>query len=718
MYKLTKTQLLNLSLHLGHKSSTWTKSYSLYTYAIRNGVVIFNLDYIQLLFNRAFQFVEKVLEFKGRFFSVSNFVNVGFGGLGEYFFSPIGFGFYDGRFIGGLVSNFFIIRNVTRRFKYEFRSSFWNFKMYLPSGFLIFDTNEFFGCIRESLYVGVPSISIVDSDLDYRDAFYPIIGNNENIFFGLYVLIFVKNMYRKMQYLRFLKYYKVVISVIFLFLRYKLLKNFLRLGKLRKVLRYFYKRRNPHVMRAFRYKVLVRKGVFYTRKVLHSVLVVAIRLRLLLLRVFLDRLSYPKYRYRIFWFLFFTRYYNPFKKRMIFTTRDYYQDVEDFYDRFKFLRLFFKPYYIMSYEFFFKTFMLYFAKRAFLSKIRKAYRLSTIDLVRERLYTSHYFFRFISRKYFDRAFFTRVIRHPKFIFFDFKAEPYLLHEFKRNYDKYKYNRQELLAYKERLMQMRYILNRDEKPSLASSKVVKYFMKETDDSIRDSRFHNKALPNDISFRYNSHRVVKYASFYFISYVYLRRYYTLIRYNYYKILFNDYRPLPLFYTNMLGTFKKLMDGAKIFYNYLLNTGSLQTYDSEVGVHYKSFFTIFNKLMVYLLMRRPWRYYSYNNDFNFDIVEVPKWREFLKMSKFGLTDPDSYFLILCMKNRPRLFNYLMTNRAVLDDLGIKVKPIHEKFYRRFINDIYRKEAIHKWMAKRLSVRGGSLTRNFGSLGFKRNT
>ena len=108
----TKRQFLNLSAHIGHKKTKWVHRMSLYIYAVRNDIVIFNIDYIQLSYNRAMLFMQTVFMYGGRFFCLSNFVNVGFRGLSEYFLKKMGFGFYDGRFLGGLVSNFFkIIRN-------------------------------------------------------------------------------------------------------------------------------------------------------------------------------------------------------------------------------------------------------------------------------------------------------------------------------------------------------------------------------------------------------------------------------------------------------------------------------------------------------------------------------------------------------------------------------------------------------------------------------
>ena len=236
LYKIiniTRIQMLNLSLHIGHKKVQWSKYLSLFVVGFRAGLVLLNLDYALLYLRRAFSFINKVLYFYGRLFSISNFVNVGFGGLSQYFLNKRRkglVGHYDGYYIGGLVSNFFRIRRARKRFKFEFVRKFARFRYRLPSIFFVFDANEHFLCFKEASFVGIPSVGFLDSDLDYQHALYPIISNDESIIANIYVLLVVSYFVKVNRYKRRLKFFNLFLKFFILLLKYWLFSHIISVG--------------------------------------------------------------------------------------------------------------------------------------------------------------------------------------------------------------------------------------------------------------------------------------------------------------------------------------------------------------------------------------------------------------------------------------------------------------------------------------------------------
>lgn len=238
----TRLQMLNLSLHIGHKKVQWSKYLSLYTIAFRKGVVLLNLDYAILFINRAFFFLERVLYFYGKIFAISNFVNVGFGGLSQYFLNRRLVGHYDGYYLGGLVSNFFRIRTVKRRYKFEFVKSFRKFKGFLPTVFFIFDAYEHYLCYKESSFIGTPSIGFIDSDLDAKNALYPIISNDESLVANIYILMIMSFYIKLNRYKRRLKFYRFVLRLVLVLFKYKIYIHLITIGGFLRFQKLFKKR--------------------------------------------------------------------------------------------------------------------------------------------------------------------------------------------------------------------------------------------------------------------------------------------------------------------------------------------------------------------------------------------------------------------------------------------------------------------------------------------
>src|SRR6185437_12536157 len=102
-------------------------------------------------------------------------------------------GFYDGSFLGGLISNlklFFKLKILKlEKCVYNFRTLY---KMY-PSLVIVSDSNNFYLTIKEANLLGIPSVAFIDSDLDFYYSFFSLFGNNESRithFFLIFLLLF------------------------------------------------------------------------------------------------------------------------------------------------------------------------------------------------------------------------------------------------------------------------------------------------------------------------------------------------------------------------------------------------------------------------------------------------------------------------------------------------------------------------------------------------
>lgn len=603
---LTKNQMLNLLTHLGYKKKKWLKAYSLYIYMVRNGIIIFNIDYIQILLNRALRFLERVLFYEGKVFSISQFVNVGFKGLAEYFFNKLNFGSYDGVFQGGLVSNFFHIRKTKKKIKkpYEFRSSFFRFESRLPSIFLIFDTKEFFGCLKESSYVGVPALSIVDSDVDYRDALYPVVGNSDNIFFNIYILLFVKFLIDNLHRVRFMKYLKLFLRLIYFYLKYRVLIALLRVKKFSLVSRYLSKFKNLkfrlktiNIGRCF--KVILNEQRFFPRVDIYSYLAFSLRKRALFLKLFLRRFRYKKYRLRIFWFWYFSRKYD-FSKKKLFPFRHFGFDTN--YKKYhkwmhkstnKFVRFLFRPRFILANAVYKKILSVYFARRKFTGRMLKSFILHKYGKNRWvpdgfRLFFSRimpkvfHIYAFVFEKLIHNIFLGKnsiFFKKKKFIFFNFRKEPDLYFEFKKKYDMYKKDRRKLLAYRKKVLlphrhnkkmalitrwlvtKRRGITSRIKKHRKLV--VLKYVhRKRKSKSLLRKLVSSKAL-NRRKWNLNRERAVRFGSAYFINFLYMQFLFIFNNYRFWSYTLQTFSLPAGFEVNRLSEFSFVRNIGRLFH-----------------------------------------------------------------------------------------------------------------------------------------------------------
>lgn len=191
MLNITKTQLINLQLNVGHNKGKWLKFFDNVIYGIRHNLIIFNLDFTLYNLKKSLNFIINVTNLRGKLFFISSFINKKKIGMSQFILKALAeHGYYDGKFIGGLISNiksFFSIKVLSNK---KAVYNFSNLNNIYPSCVIIGDSNRFYLTIKEASYLAIPSISIIDTDLDYYFSFYSLYGNNESKlihFFLLYI---------------------------------------------------------------------------------------------------------------------------------------------------------------------------------------------------------------------------------------------------------------------------------------------------------------------------------------------------------------------------------------------------------------------------------------------------------------------------------------------------------------------------------------------------
>jgi ribosomal protein S2 len=337
---ITRKQLLNLSFYLGHKKKNWLKIYNLYILFYRLNYVIFNLDYSQYFLFRAFKFLNFLLFNYGKIFILSYLKNKNFSGLSYYFLKKFKFGaYYDGRYQGGLISNFFVIQKKKKKITSRFSFNFKYLRGFLPSLVSICDSAEFFSCFAESLYLGLPNLGIIDSDL-YQNCMYSIFGNNRSFFFNIYIFIYLFFLRKKNIFLRKMRYYIFLIDIyrwLLLYILYIVAIKYEKYDLLIFLFNKYYEYSHDYLYRRFIYR-----NIKYTQQRTFLIVKQLFLLRIQIYKYFLKKnIHYKNYQkiLKIF-FLKRIRYLNELSLLAYFYKYENFQTAEDQYFKFKYYNAF------------------------------------------------------------------------------------------------------------------------------------------------------------------------------------------------------------------------------------------------------------------------------------------------------------------------------------------------------------------------------------------
>jgi len=381
--QITKKQLLNFSIFLGHSKKKWCKNYTVFIFGFRNNLILINLDYIFYMVTRSLVFIQLLIKFYGNICALSNFVNYNFCGLTQFFLERNFYSFYDGRYIGGLVSNIFHIKNTKKKMLYDFFMNINKLRL-LPSCFLIFDSNIFYSCFNEAAFLGIPSIGFLDTDLNFTNCLYPIVGNNESLFIYFYYLIILVFLRKKNVVSRKLKFFNFLLYIYIYILKYKFYFILINFSKNNVKFINFFK------FCFFKYKItfnfFLRKFFFY-QNTLYAIdlvirmLKITIYARIIFLLKFLKKFKnkrFLKKKFIMFFlkslkFFFAFKYDNYLMQKKKFKSKNFLVIKNNN----KRLRLLFKKKYFYSFKLYIKLVSFFYAKKLFFLSLRKIFKLKT-----------------------------------------------------------------------------------------------------------------------------------------------------------------------------------------------------------------------------------------------------------------------------------------------------------------------------------------------------
>lgn len=179
-------------------------------------------------------FFSFVLKYYTKGFFLTNFVNYGFKGLAEYLVDSYSQLYFDGFYVGGVVSNFKNVGLIKKRYYYEYSLNLISTIKKLPSLIIISSTNTFYYTFKESISLGIPSVGFVDSDLEFLDIFYPVISNNDNQAIDFFIIFSFLCVVKQQVFYSRLKIILLKLKFIFFCSRYFLCLYLLKIKKIKK----------------------------------------------------------------------------------------------------------------------------------------------------------------------------------------------------------------------------------------------------------------------------------------------------------------------------------------------------------------------------------------------------------------------------------------------------------------------------------------------------
>jgi small subunit ribosomal protein S2 len=200
-------EMLVAGLHFGHQTKRWNPKMKPYIFGARNKIYIINLDKTLPLFNKAYDFVENCVAKGG---------NIMFVGTKRQAQETIreeadrcGMHYIDHRWLGGMLTNFQTIKKSVDRMKsIEAMTEDGTINQYkkkeamkmgkdltklnrnlggiktmkgLPSALFVVDPKREGIAVEEANRLGIPVISMLDTNCDPEGIDYPIPGNDDAI---------------------------------------------------------------------------------------------------------------------------------------------------------------------------------------------------------------------------------------------------------------------------------------------------------------------------------------------------------------------------------------------------------------------------------------------------------------------------------------------------------------------------------------------------------
>ena len=183
MAVVTLSELLEAGVHFGHQSRRWNPKMFPYIYAERNGIHIIDLVQTAELLTEACNSVRKASEEGKKFLFVGTKRQAA--GVIAQEAERCGAHYINQRWLGGILTNWFTIRTRVERQKEleKLRKNLNGIKdmKRLPDYVLIVDQKRENTAIQECMTLGIPIISILDSNCNPDVTDIPIPGNDDAI---------------------------------------------------------------------------------------------------------------------------------------------------------------------------------------------------------------------------------------------------------------------------------------------------------------------------------------------------------------------------------------------------------------------------------------------------------------------------------------------------------------------------------------------------------
>lgn len=207
MAKVTMRDMLQAGVHFGHRTRFWNPKMKPYIFGARNKIHIINLEHSLPMFNDALNFLSSISARKGKVLfvgtkrSASKIIKEEASRCGQFF--------VDKRWLGGMLTNYKTIRQSISRLKElekqsedgtfdrltkkeallltremtKLEASIGGIKNMggLPDAIFVIDADHEHIAIAEARKLGIPVISVVDSNSNPEGVDYIIPGNDDAI---------------------------------------------------------------------------------------------------------------------------------------------------------------------------------------------------------------------------------------------------------------------------------------------------------------------------------------------------------------------------------------------------------------------------------------------------------------------------------------------------------------------------------------------------------
>lgn len=200
-------ELLEAGVHLGHHTKRWNPKMARYIFGARNNVHIIDLRITQKLFHQAYETIENVVARGGQVLFVGTKRQATEVIAEEA--ARCGMHYVTHRWLGGTLTNFATIRNTVERMKtidgmrkdgtfdgfvkkerLKIDKEYEKLVKYvggikdmevLPSAIYIVDPHKEYNAVAEAKRIGIPVISLIDTNSDPDEIDLPIPGNDDAI---------------------------------------------------------------------------------------------------------------------------------------------------------------------------------------------------------------------------------------------------------------------------------------------------------------------------------------------------------------------------------------------------------------------------------------------------------------------------------------------------------------------------------------------------------